>query len=31
VQQPDPIAAVDPSANNKPVEKNIFTILLRKL
>lgn len=31
VQQPDPIAAVDPSASNKPVEKTIFTIIVKKL
>lgn len=31
VQQPDPIAAIDPSANNAPVEKHIFTIIVKKL
>ncbi len=31
VQQPDPIAAVDPSASQKPVEKTIFTIIVKKL
>jgi SAM-dependent methyltransferase len=31
VQAPDPVAAIDPSANQTPIEKTIFTIIVKKL